>query len=148
VPNSQDLSKITSEAKLDDAGALIITPEQYRAAHGIELTRKYLKLNDHLTKKEANEHPVWRALAEDDGALLKEYVDALFGLCAGRWSQYHCMKVLIDKKPAQHTLRQCALDEPHRYGRLVCAGRSDTVFDPVSLRDQHSRIVGFMFPWS
>ena len=79
APDSELLRNITPNPKLRN-GALVLTLEQY-----IELFKQHefirrdkVILGKPLTKEQAKKHALWIKLAQEDRALLNEYVDLIF----------------------------------------------------------------------
>lgn len=86
VLQSRHLFNITPKTSLDKEGALVITSKAYTALEGVELNRRQLEkagINYLLSKKQAKQHPFWRALAGDQH-LLNEYADLIFSLLKER----------------------------------------------------------------
>ncbi|MBI1969231.1 hypothetical protein HYS48_00935 [Candidatus Woesearchaeota archaeon] len=88
---------ITPQSSLRN-GALVLTPEEYAALEGEEFTRERLEkagLNDSLSKRQVLNHPVWRALARGDKALLREYRDMVFAEGKRRWQYDSAMGIYV-----------------------------------------------------
>jgi len=100
VHDAQALREVDRYTELRD-GALILTPKQYRALEGEELSRSDLKkigininkwltksgvnLYKWLTKSEVKSNPIWQALARDNN-LLSEYADLVFAEVKQRYN--------------------------------------------------------------
>ena len=77
VLDAQILREMNPDSKRN-AGALVLTPEQYNAMTGEEFKKGKLgKVNDGLSKEDVKAHPVWKVLARDK-ALFNDYVDYIF----------------------------------------------------------------------
>lgn len=75
--DSQHLREMNLQTRIN-WGALILREDVYKAIDAEELTRKQLgKINEGLSKSEAKQQLIWRALARDQ-ALLNDYVDFVF----------------------------------------------------------------------
>lgn len=77
VLDSQDLRNITPESKLRN-GALILTEDIYNSLQGEEFNEgKFGRVNEWLSRNAVKSHPVWKALARNQG-LLNDYADYIF----------------------------------------------------------------------
>jgi putative NADPH-quinone reductase len=77
VLDSQTLREMSPDSKRN-AGALVLTPEQYDAMNGEEFKKGKLgKVNEGMSEADVKAHPVWKVLARDP-ALLNDYVDYIF----------------------------------------------------------------------
>jgi hypothetical protein len=77
VYDAQILREMTPDTPRNN-GALIITPEVYDALPGEEFKKGKLgKVNEALSRIDVKAHPVWKALARDQG-LLNDYADYIF----------------------------------------------------------------------
>ena len=92
VLDSQTLREMNPDSKRN-AGALILTQEQYDAIPGEEFKKGKLgKVNNDLSKKEVKAHPVWKALARNQ-SLLNDYADYIFAVGKQRFGYDTAMGV-------------------------------------------------------
>lgn len=78
VLDSQTLRDMTPESHRN-GGALVLTEDVYNALQGEEFKKGKLgKVNDGLSRADVRAHPVWKALARNQG-LLNDYTDFIFG---------------------------------------------------------------------
>jgi len=113
IPYCEVLSNIDSDAELEN-GALTLTPEQYKSLEGKVLNRAGLKLNKLLTKQEAKEHPVWKALLGD---ALNPYADAMFKFGKKRYDVDNLMSICMSNAKNTPTLRAWCFFIFPEYGR-------------------------------
>lgn len=77
VLDSQHLRDMTPETPRND-GALVLGEDVYNALEGEEFKKGKLgKVNEWLSREDVKSHPVWKALARDQG-LLNDYTDYIF----------------------------------------------------------------------
>ena len=78
VVDAENLRELTPQSKLRN-GALVLADGVYEGLKGTEFSRKDLQSisNRLLESKEVKKHPVWQALAREQG-LLDSYVDSTF----------------------------------------------------------------------
>lgn len=86
VLDSQHLRDMTPDTPRN-SGALIIGEDIYKALEGEEFKKGKLgKTRDWISKKDVKAHPVWKALARDQG-LLNDYTDFIFGEYQARFAK-------------------------------------------------------------
>ena len=105
VLDSQHLRGLTPKSELR-AGALVLANGKYESLQGQEFTRE--ELREHvgywLNKKQAKAHPIWGALAGDQG-LLDEYVDYIFAEVKERSGYDFAMGVYPDSAVKTQKMR-------------------------------------------
>jgi len=80
VLDSNHLRELNLETELIN-GAIVLSNAHYSKLGGEEFDPKIIKrygVEEPLTEKQVNEHPVWLALARGDEALLKAYSQMIF----------------------------------------------------------------------
>lgn len=95
VLDSQTLRDMTPESPRNN-GALILTSEVYDTLQGEEFKKGKLgKTESPLSREDIKTHPVWKALARDQG-LLNDYTDYIFAEGKERFSYDTAMGVYPD----------------------------------------------------
>ena len=79
LPYSEVLARVNPKTSLYDGG-IRQTEEEYESSNGIEFTRKDMILNQGLTEEEVIKHQGWLELANNNQALLQEYIQSTFKL--------------------------------------------------------------------
>ncbi len=104
VLDSQTLREMTPESPRDN-GALILGEDVYNALKGEEFKKGKLgKVNESLSREDVKAHPVWKALARDQG-LLNDYVDYIFSEGKQRFGYDTTMGVYPDSASNKPKLR-------------------------------------------
>ncbi len=104
VLDSQTLRDMTPESPRD-SGALILGEDVYNALQGEEFKKGKLgEVNEALSKADVKDHPVWKALARDQG-LLNDYVDYIFAEGKQRFGYDTAMGVYLDSASDKPKLR-------------------------------------------
>lgn len=83
VPRAEFLRKITRDTPLSEGAVklgndVVTSIDNYNSLEGFQVDRETTVLGRRLTKQEAENHPVWIALVEEDTKLLKDYVAAVW----------------------------------------------------------------------
>ena len=104
VLDSQTLRDMTPESPRE-GGALILGENVYNALQGEEFKKgKLRKVNESLLREEVKVHPVWKALARDQG-LLNDYVDYIFAEGKQKFGYDTAMGVYPDSASDKPKLR-------------------------------------------
>ena len=139
VLDSQTLREMTPESQRN-GGALVLTEDVYNALRGEEFKKGKLgKVNDGLSRKDVKAHPVWKALARDQG-LLNDYTDFIFGEYQPRFAKDSALDDLKLMGIYSGSANGTAPEMRAWYVRGL-GGRSDA-FGRDDLDDGNGRLVG------
>ena len=123
VPNSELLSNINPESRLVE-GSLPLTQKQYEELSKKKkyevIEREKVISGRYLTEREAKEHLIWLKLAQEDKALLKEYVGLIFTEAKRVYGYNVNMGIYLPKDQENPALRSWRLKHlNHRSGASV-----------------------------
>ncbi len=95
----QHLREMIPNAPTNKFGSLLLSEDTYKALEGEEFKKSELmKLNQHLTQREAKDHPILKTLARDQ-ALLNDSVDYIFAEAREKYGHNTAMGVFIKPSP-------------------------------------------------
>ena len=111
VNNAQILRTLNPKSNLSK-GALILSPEEYKAIESSEFTREQLaKYTERsLRKYEVLDNPLWIALANGDVALLKQYRDVVFAKAKEKYGYDENMGLYLANNQKKPTMRFWTID--------------------------------------
>jgi len=109
VLDSQTLRDMTPKSELRN-GALVLTEDAYNALQGEEFKKGKLgRVDEWLSREAVKSHPVWKALARDQG-LLNDYADFIFAEGKQRFGYDTAMGVFPDSASNSPKLRAWFVD--------------------------------------